>query len=103
MIHRRLVFSLSNRQSEALVIFIFSSYNELVARGMDFGKLLDDPADEEERSGSGPPSRSNSYNASSTSLSSLKSNATDKTEPVEVSKTCKSKNDNRVQRNWKHL
>ncbi|CAD1479365.1 unnamed protein product, partial [Heterotrigona itama] len=63
------------------------SYNELVAMGMDFGTLLDDPANEEERSGSAPPSRSNSRNASSTSLSSLKSNTTEKTEPIEVAET----------------
>ena len=55
--------------------------------GMDFGRLLEnDPAEEEERSHSGPPSRSNSQNASSTSLSSMRSTMTEKTEPVEVSK-----------------
>lgn len=61
------------------------SYNELVTIGMDFGRLLEnDPAEEEERSASGPPTRSNSQNASSTSLSSMKSNITERTEPVEV-------------------
>ncbi|KAK9296489.1 hypothetical protein QLX08_009536 [Tetragonisca angustula] len=64
------------------------SYNELVAMGMDFGRLLEnDPAEEEERSHSGPPSRSNSQNASSTSLSSMRSTMTEKTEPVEVAET----------------
>lgn len=55
--------------------------------GMDFGRLLENnPTEEEERSHSGPPSRSNSQNASSTSLSSIKSSITERTEPVEVSK-----------------
>lgn len=63
----------------------FSSYDELIAMGMDFGRLLENPA-EEERPGSVPPSRSNSRNASSTSLSSLKSSATEKEDPIEVSK-----------------
>lgn len=53
--------------------------------GMDFGRLLENPT-EEERSGSVPASRSNSRNASSTSLSSLKSSATEKEDPTEVSK-----------------
>lgn len=52
---------------------------------MDFGRLLENSA-EEERPGSVPPSRSNSRNASSTSLSSLKSSATEKEDPIEVSK-----------------
>lgn len=59
------------------------SYDELIAMGMDFGRLLENPA-EEERPGSVPPSRSNSRNASSTSLSSLKSSATEKEDPTEV-------------------
>ncbi|XP_050579550.1 probable multidrug resistance-associated protein lethal(2)03659 isoform X2 [Bombus affinis] len=59
------------------------SYDELIAMGMDFGRLLENPA-EEERPGSVPPSRSNSRNASSASLSSLKSSATEKEDPIEV-------------------
>ncbi|XP_060815467.1 probable multidrug resistance-associated protein lethal(2)03659 isoform X2 [Bombus pascuorum] len=59
------------------------SYDELIAMGMDFGRLLENPT-EEERSGSVPASRSNSRNASSTSLSSLKSSATEKEDPTEV-------------------
>lgn len=59
------------------------SYDELIAMGMDFGRLLENPA-EEERSGSVPASRSNSRNASSTSLSSLKSSVTEKEDPTEV-------------------
>ncbi|XP_043593268.1 probable multidrug resistance-associated protein lethal(2)03659 isoform X2 [Bombus pyrosoma] len=59
------------------------SYDELIAMGMDFGRLLENPA-EEERPGSVPASRSNSRNASSTSLSSLKSSATEKEDPAEV-------------------
>ncbi|KOC62515.1 putative multidrug resistance-associated protein lethal(2)03659 [Habropoda laboriosa] len=64
------------------------SYNELASMGIDFGRLLENqPEDVEERSGSGPPSRTTSRNASISSLSSLKSNATEKDDPVEVAET----------------
>lgn len=60
--------------------------------GMDFGRLLEKESEEEEqRSGSNPPSRTTSRNASITSLSSLKSNASEKNDPVEVSMFVKGK------------
>ncbi|XP_012339261.1 probable multidrug resistance-associated protein lethal(2)03659 [Apis florea] len=61
------------------------SYEKLASMGMDFGRLLEKESEEEEqRSGSNPPSRTTSRNASITSLSSLKSNASEKNDPVEV-------------------
>ncbi|CAL7941040.1 unnamed protein product [Xylocopa violacea] len=63
------------------------SYNELASVGIDFGRLLANEPDENEPSGSAPPSRSTSRNASITSLSSLKSNLTEKDDPVEVAET----------------
>ncbi|XP_076757725.1 putative multidrug resistance-associated protein lethal(2)03659 isoform X1 [Xylocopa sonorina] len=63
------------------------SYNELASVGIDFGRLLENEPDENEPSGSAPPSRSTSRNASITSLSSLKSNLTEKDDPTEVAET----------------
>ncbi|CAK9828719.1 Probable multidrug resistance-associated protein lethal(2)03659 [Anthophora retusa] len=64
------------------------TYNELASMGIDFGRLLEnEPEDEEERTASGPPSRTTSRNASISSLSSLKSNTTEKDDPVEVAET----------------
>ncbi|XP_043798878.1 probable multidrug resistance-associated protein lethal(2)03659 [Apis laboriosa] len=61
------------------------SYEKLASMGMDFGRLLEKESEEEEqRSGSNPPSRTTSRNASVTSLSSLKSNASEKNDPVEI-------------------
>ncbi|XP_053998577.1 probable multidrug resistance-associated protein lethal(2)03659 isoform X1 [Hylaeus anthracinus] len=61
------------------------TYDELGAMGVDFGRLLENPPPlEEERSGTAPPSRSNSRNGSITSLSSFMSSVTDKLDPVEV-------------------
>lgn len=53
--------------------------------GMDFGRLLEKESEEEEQQSSNPPSRTTSRNTSVTSLSSLKSNTSEKNDPVEVS------------------
>ncbi|XP_076291879.1 putative multidrug resistance-associated protein lethal(2)03659 isoform X2 [Lasioglossum baleicum] len=65
------------------------SYDELTRMGIDFGRLAENQAaDEEERKlSSAPPSRSNSRNASITSLSSYMSTGTEKLDPVEVEET----------------
>ncbi|XP_078047115.1 putative multidrug resistance-associated protein lethal(2)03659 [Augochlora pura] len=61
------------------------SYDELNRMGIDFGRLAENQAaEEEERKLSAPPSRSNSRNASITSLSSYMSSGTEKLDPVEV-------------------
>lgn len=54
--------------------------------GVDFGRLLENEAhaEEGERSASAPPSRSNSRNASISSLNSYQSTITDKMDPIEV-------------------
>ncbi|XP_033334914.2 ATP-binding cassette sub-family C member 4 isoform X1 [Megalopta genalis] len=64
------------------------SYEELTRMGIDFGRLAENQAvEEEERKVSAPPSRSNSRNASITSLSSHMSSGTEKLDPVEVEET----------------
>lgn len=65
------------------------SYDELTRMGIDFGRLAENQAadEEERRVSSGPPSRSNSRNASITSLSSYMSTGTEKLDPVEVEET----------------
>ncbi|XP_017887469.1 multidrug resistance-associated protein 4-like isoform X2 [Ceratina calcarata] len=64
------------------------SYDELSRMGIDFGRLLENPEEEEGRAaGSSPPSRSNSRNASISSLSSLKSTSTEKDDPLEVAES----------------
>ncbi|XP_076634046.1 putative multidrug resistance-associated protein lethal(2)03659 [Colletes latitarsis] len=61
------------------------SYDELATMGVDFGRLLENqPSLDTERSASAAPSRSNSRNASITSLSSYDSKTTDSVDPVEV-------------------
>lgn len=59
--------------------------------GMDFGRLLEKESEEEEQRSSNPPSRTTSRNTSVTSLSSLKSNTSEKNDPVEVSVFIKKK------------
>ncbi|XP_003699343.2 putative multidrug resistance-associated protein lethal(2)03659 isoform X2 [Megachile rotundata] len=64
------------------------TYDELASMGIDFGRLLENqPNDEEQKSGSAPPSRSTSRNASISSLSSLKSSIAEKDDPIEVAET----------------
>ncbi|XP_076648686.1 putative multidrug resistance-associated protein lethal(2)03659 isoform X2 [Halictus rubicundus] len=65
------------------------SYDELTRMGIDFGRLAEnqDPEEEERKLSSAPPSRSNSRNASITSLSSYMSTGTEKLDPVEVEET----------------
>lgn len=65
------------------------TYDELTRMGIDFGRLAEnEAADEEERKlSSVPPSRSNSRNASITSLSSYMSTGTENLDPVEVEET----------------
>ncbi|KAG7207731.1 hypothetical protein KM043_009345 [Ampulex compressa] len=61
------------------------TYDELASLGVDFGRLLENQAHSEERTPSAPASRSNSRNASITSLSSFMTNDTGKQdEPEEV-------------------
>lgn len=62
--------------------------------GMDFGRLLEKESEEEEQQSSNPPSRTTSRNTSVTSLSSLKSNTSEKNDPVEVSVFTKRKKKN---------
>lgn len=62
--------------------------------GMDFGRLLEKESEEEEQRSSNPPSRTTSRNTSVTSLSSLKSNTSEKNDPVEVSVFIKRKKKN---------
>lgn len=62
--------------------------------GMDFGRLLEKESEEEEQQSSNPPSRTTSRNTSVTSLSSLKSNTSEKNDPVEVSVFIKRKKKN---------
>lgn len=72
--------------------------------GMDFGRLLEKESEEEEqRSGSNPPSRTTSRNASVTSLSSLKSNTSEKNDPVEVCSYEKKKKNNIYKLNENHI
>lgn len=70
--------------------------------GMDFGRLLEKESEEEEQQrSSNPPSRTTSRHASVTSLSSIKSNTSEKNDPVEVRMFIKKKkryrlNENRI-------
>ncbi|XP_066581201.1 probable multidrug resistance-associated protein lethal(2)03659 [Prorops nasuta] len=61
------------------------SYDELGRMGVDFGRLLESQTNTDEQQRSEPVSRSNSRNASITSLSSFMSNDTTREEPDEVS------------------
>ncbi|XP_011138927.1 probable multidrug resistance-associated protein lethal(2)03659 isoform X1 [Harpegnathos saltator] len=63
------------------------TYDELGSMGVDFGRLLETQTQVEEQSASAPVSRSNSRNASITSLSSFMTNDTSKQEPDEVAET----------------
>ncbi|XP_076167723.1 putative multidrug resistance-associated protein lethal(2)03659 isoform X2 [Ptiloglossa arizonensis] len=65
------------------------TYDELATMGVDFGRLLENEAhaEEGERSASAPPSRSNSRNASISSLNSYQSTITDKMDPIEVAES----------------
>jgi len=67
-------------------IFFISTYDELGSMGVDFGRLLENPAEEKpSQPPSAPASRSNSRTASITSLSSFMTNDTSKQdEPDEV-------------------
>ncbi|KAG9435895.1 multidrug resistance-associated protein lethal [Apis mellifera carnica] len=61
------------------------SYEKLASMGMDFGRLLEKESEEEEQQrSSNPPSRTTSRHASVTSLSSIKSNTSEKNDPVEI-------------------
>ena len=64
-----------------------STYDELGSKGVDFGRLLKNQMEADEKSSvlSSPPvSRKNSLIASITSLSSLMTNNTSKQDPDEV-------------------
>lgn len=67
--------------------FLCSTYDELTKMGVDFGRLSANQTEEEERAASAPPSRSNSRNASTTSLKSYMSDENDGLDPVEVINT----------------
>ncbi|KZC06945.1 Multidrug resistance-associated protein 4 [Dufourea novaeangliae] len=65
------------------------TYDELLTMAIDFGRLVENQAlgEAERRASVGVPSRSNSRNASITSLSSHASAATEMIDPVEVAET----------------